>query len=667
VLESGRLYKIAALMAELTIQQTFELALQHHRAGRLPDAERLYRLILAQRPQHIDATQNLGIIAQQMGRNDIAVDLIRRAIALKPDYAEAYSNLGNALKENGQLDESIAAFRRAIALSPNLPEAHYNLGIALTGRGHFDEAIAACRQAIVLKPDVAEAHNNLGIALAGKGELDEAIAACRQAIALRPNYAEAHSNLGNALRDQRQLDESIAAYRHAIALRPDSAQAHNNLGIALADQGLLDEAIAAHRKALELRPDYSEAHSNLIMALLYRSGDDGTSILAEHRRWSGAFARPLAGKIKSHGNDRAPGRRLRIGYLSGDLQDHPVGYFLLPLLENHDRSNFEIFCYSNSRHADDHTDRLKRLSNTWRDIAHLSDEDAAALIRSDAIDILVDLSAHTGGNRLLVLARKPAPVQVTYLAYPGTTGLAAIDYRFTDPHLDPPDQLQEWYTEKSYRLPRSYWCYRPSIAPEVSPPPAIGAGFITFGCLNNFSKVTPAVLKTWSAILLAVPDSHLILHAIPGSPRDRVRNLFAGAGIKPDRITFIGWLHPAEYMDQYRRIDIALDPFPYAGGTTTCNALWMGVPVITLAGPTAIGRGGVSILNNVGLTELIARSPEEYVQLAVGLANDKARLGYLRSTIREQMKLSPLMDAKQFAIDIENAYRQMWRTWLGST
>jgi predicted O-linked N-acetylglucosamine transferase (SPINDLY family) len=651
-------------MAQPTIQQTFDQALQHHQAGRLHEAEQLYRLILAQRPEHVDAMQNLGIIAQEAGRKDVAVDLIGRAVALSPNNAEAHSNLGNALKENGQLDEAIAACRRAIALRPNLPEAHANLGAALAGKGQFDEAIVACGRAIALRPNLPEAYTNLGVALAGKGQLDEAIAAFRRAIALRPNFPEAHGNLGNALRDKGQLDEAIAAYHHVISLRPNYAEAHNNLGIALTDQGRLDEAIGSYRRALQLKSDYVEAHSNLLLAMLYRSGEDEASILAEHRAWSAAHARPLENKIKNHGNDRSGERRLRVGYVSADFRHHPVGYFLLPLLERHDRANFEIYCYFNSRRPDSVTERFKHGCNVWRDVANLSDEDVASRVRSDAIDILVDLSAHTHGSRLLVFARKPAPIQVTYLAYPGTTGLQTIDYRFTDPYLDPPDQLQECYTEKSVRLPRSYWCYQPSIVgPEISPLPAAGAGFITFGCLNNFAKVTPAVVKTWSEILLAVPDSRLALHAIAGSHRDRIRNAFAEFGVAAARINFVGWLPAAEYMGQYRQIDVALDPFPYAGGTTTCNALWMGVPVVTLAGRTAIGRGGVSILTNVGLTDLIARSLDDYVHLAVALANDKARLGQIRSTIREQMKLSPLMDANQFAADVENAYRQMWRAW----
>lgn len=650
-------------MPQPTTEQTFSRALQLHQAGRVAEAERIYRQVLAQQPNHVDALQNLGIIAQSVGRYDAAADLIRRAIALKPDYAQAYSNLGNVLNDAGQFDESIVACTRAIALKPDLAEAHNNLAIALTARGRFDQAIAAAGKAIALRPNVPEAHINLGIAHTAKGQNDQAIAAFRKAINLRPTYADAHINLGNVLREKGLLDEAVAAYRQAIALKPNSPEAYHNLGIALTDQGLLDEAIESHRCALKIKPNYIDAFSSLQMALLYRWGN-GFELNSSESREFAALARPLQDKIANHPIDRSPDRCLRIGYISADFRRHPVGAFLLPLLQHRDRTKFEIYCYSNSRDVDDFTNRLKESSDFWRDIIDLSDDAAAALVRSDAIDILVDLSAHTRGNRLFVFARKPAPIQVTYLAYPGATGLDAIDYRLTDPHLDPPDQPSDRHAEKPFHLPHSYWCYVPlTDLPPPNPLPALSASFITFGSLNNFAKATPPVLQAWSEILSAVPDSHFAMHAITGSHRDRVRDFFADRGIRPDRIQFIDWLPLAQYWDQFAKIDIALDSFPYAGGTTTCNALWMGVPVVTLAGHTAIGRGGVSILSNIGLPELIAQSSAQYVEIAAALAGDLFKLSHLRSTIREKMKSSPLMDARQLADDLENAYRRMWQSW----
>ncbi len=568
-------------MAQLTIQQVFDLALQRHQAGRLQEAEGLYRQILTQQPFHAAAMHHLGLIAHQTGQNDVAIDLIRRAIAINPNYAEAYSNLGNVLWIQGRLDE----------------------------------AIALLRQAITLQPDLAEAHGNLGIALADKGELDEAIATLRQAIALNPNFPEAHNNLGNALRDKGQLDESIISFRQAIALRPGFAEAHNNLGNALKDIGQLDEAIAAFRRAIALQPEYAEAYSNLLYSVNFKTDCSPAQLLAEHHAWAERLASPLKASIRPHDNDRDPNRRLRIGYVSPDFRAHPVGRFLLPLLAAHDRKQFEIYCYSCVQVPDAFTSRCQNHADVWRAIGNLGDDKAADLIRNDRIDILVDLTMHMAGNRLLLFARKPAPVQATYLAYAGTTGLETIDYRITDPHLDPPGSSDENYAERSIRLAETYWCYEPPIdSLEMSPLPAAAKGFVTLGCLNNFCKITPETFLTWSRLLIAVPNSRLLLHATVGSHRDHLHKKLSDQGVDPNRLTFVDRLALPQYMQQYQSIDIGLDPFPYVGGTTTCDALWMGVPVVTLRGQTAISRGGASILTNIGISELIAESPEQYVQ-----------------------------------------------------
>jgi predicted O-linked N-acetylglucosamine transferase (SPINDLY family) len=657
-----RLYKVAAHMTPPAIQQAFDLALQHHKAGRLREAEQLYRQILAQHPGHTDAVHYLGVIAHQLGRNDLAIDLIRRAIALNPNLPEAHNNLSKALRDQGQLDEAIASARQAIALNPNLSEARNNLGIALADKGQLDEAIVAYRQAIALKPDYAEAYNNLGNALANNGQLDEAIAGYRQAIALKPNYAEAHSNLGIALADQRKLDEALAAYRQAIALKPNLAEAHNNLGYALKDMGQLDDAIAAHRHAIRIKPDYVKAHDNLVFTLQFHPGYDGAMIHEELRRWDQQHAEPLKKLIQSHSNNRDPQRRLRIGYVSPDLGQHAVGQSLLPLLREHDHRQMEIFCYSSIVRPDALTGQLRRHADVWRSIVGLSDFQAATLIRQDRIDILVDLSLHTAKNHLLVFAHKPAPVQVTYLGYCGSTGMDAMDYRLSDPYLDPSDSDLSFYSERTIRLPETYWCYRVAgPTPEPSPPPVSMTEYITFGCLNNFAKASPPALDLWAEILRAVPSSRLIVHSHPGTHVDAVRRRFAGNGVSPDRLEFPTRQPWPQYIQTYGRIDIALDPFPWGGGITTCDALWMGVAMVTLLGRTAVGRGGASILTNLGLPELIAQTPQQYVQIAAGLASDLPRLAELRRTLRARMQSSPLMDAPRFARNVEAAYRQMWR------
>jgi len=389
-------------MPPVTVPQALELALQHHQAGRLAEADALYRQILAVQPNHPDALHLLGLVACQAGHSDAAVGWIRQAIALKPNYPEAYNNLGAALRDKGQLDEAIASCRQAIALRPNYPEAFSNLGNALRDQGLLDEASSAYRQAIAFDPNLAGAHFNLGNVLRDKGQLDEAIASYRQAIALRPDYPEAYCNLGNALRDQQQLDEAIAAYQRAIALGPN----------------------------------LPEARSNLVLILHYHPGYDGKTIGEEQRRWNRQHAEPLRPFIQPHRNHPAPERRLRIGYVSADFRGHVVGRYLLPLFEHHDRTEFELCCYSGVWRPDEVTARFQSLAGQWRSTLGLGDPQLAELIREDGVDVLVDLSLHSAGNRLPVFARQPAPVQVSYAGYPGSTGLEAIGYRMSDRWLE---------------------------------------------------------------------------------------------------------------------------------------------------------------------------------------------------------------------------------------
>ncbi len=689
------------MTGQMTLQQQLESGWSHYQAGRLAEAEEFYRKVLAMQPNHVDALHLLGLLASRKGQLDAAVEFIQRAVRLKPDFAEAYANLGNIFKNLGQVDEAIAAYRQAVRLKPALAEAHCNLGNALQSKRQLDEAIASYRQAIRLKPGLAQAYNNLGNALKNKEQIDEAIVSYRQAIRLKPDYveahynlgkalqyteqldeaivehgqairlkpdlAEAHCNLGSALQSKRQLDEAIASYRQAIRLKPDFAEAHAILGNALKEVGQIDDAIASYRQAIRLKPAYELAHSNLIYALHFHPGYDARMIYEEHRLWNEQHAEPLKRFIQPHTNDRDPDRRLRVGYVSPDFREHPVGRFLLPLLATHDPDRFAIFCYADVHLADRFTELFRQHASQWRNTFGLADERMAQLIREDQIDILVDLTMHAAMNRMLLFARKPAPVQVTYLAYCSTTGLDTMDYRLTDSHLDPPGGDDAYYSEESVRLPETYWCYPlDDQSPDVGPPPALGAGEVTFGCLNNFCKVSPDALELWIQLLRGMPNSRLILHAHEGSHRQRVRDLLERQGIDPQRLNFVGKVPLSDYLNLYRQIDIGLDPFPCNGGTTTCDALWMGVPVVTLGGQMAIGRGGVGVLRNVGLPHLIAQTPRQYVQIATDLAMDLPRLAELRRTLRPLMRASPLMDAPRFARNIEAAYRQMWRNWCAT-
>jgi protein O-GlcNAc transferase len=620
-------------MTTMTIQQTLELALQRYGNGRLRETEALCRQILDVEPQHADALHLLGVLAHQAGRNADAVALLRGAIASKPLSAEYHSNLG----------------------------------VVLTALGHVDEATAACRQALALNPDFAEAHYNFGNALRDAGRLDQAAAAYRQALTIKLNYPQAHNNLGNVLRETGEFDQAEGAYRDALFFKPDYAHARSNLANVLKDMGRLDEAIDAHRLALENAPTSAEIHSNLILTLYYAPDADAGAILSECRRWNTRHAEPLRGRIRAHSNDRSQTRPLRVGFVSPDLRMHSVAYFLLPLLEASDKKTFHATCYATTNTTDAVMDRLRVASDAWCSLVGLSDDAAAQRIRDDRIDVLVDLSGHGANNRLLMFARKPAPVQAAYLGFIGTTGLATIDYRLTDSLVDP-SGTESFCTERLVRLPETAWCFAPlSGSPSVAQLPAVTRGYVTFGSFNSLAKVTPDVLDCWARILEQVPGSRLRLKGVALRAAEvvaRTRRFFIERSIGPERLELLIDDHSQlQHLSQYDHVDIALDTFPYPGMATTCEALWMGIPVITLAGSHHRSRVGASLLTNAGLPELVAPTPDAYVQFAATLGADLSRLANLRTTMRERMQQSALMDAKSFAHAFESSLSDVWRNW----
>ena len=682
----------------MTIPQALDLAVQRHQAGDLAAAEALYRQILAAQPNHADALHLLGEIAYQMGQNETAAQLIGRAISIRPfearylvtlgrplkaqgqfdaaiaayrkailidpTLAEAHNNLGNALRERGQLAEAVAECRRALQLKPDYPEAHHNLGAALAAQGQLDQAVAAYRRALELRPNIPTTYNNLGNALRERGQFDEAVAAFLRALELKPDYAEAHNNLGNALRDRGELDPAIAAYRRALELKPDFADAHSNLGNARRDQGLLEEALAAYRHALELNPEQVGVQSNLIYTLHFHPGHDARSIAEERRRWNRRFAEPLKRFIAPHANDRAPDRRLRVGYVSPDFRNHVVGRNLLPLFARHDHRNFEIFCYSGVAQADQLTEAFRRRADHWRSTVGLDDEALADLIRRDGVDILVDLTQHMAENRLPMFARKPAPVQVSFAGYPDSAGLEAIEYRISDRYLEAGSADQENGRTEQIRFIDSFWCYDPcGVEVEVNPLPALENETVTFGSLGNFGKVNERVLKLWARALGTAPDSRLLIWSLAGNHRERTLEVLRSEGVEARRVEFVGFRPRREYLELYHRLDIVLDTFPYNGHTTSLDALWMGVPVVSLVGNPPVSRAGLSQLTNLGLPELAAGSESEYVNIAGGLARNLPRLAELRGTLRDRMANSVLMDAPRFARQVEQAYREMWQAW----
>jgi protein O-GlcNAc transferase len=637
--------------------------IDYHRAGRLAEAEVWYRRVLAAEPNHPDATHLLGIIAHQFGRHELAVEFIERAIRNNGHPAYFFS-LGNVLYSQGKLDDAVAAYRQAISVKPDYVEAYSNLGNALKDRGSLDGAVVAYCRAISIKPDYAEAYSNLGAALYEQGRLDQAVAAYRQAIRIKPDYAEAYSNLGNALKERGTLDEAVAAHRQAIRIKPEFAGAYSNLGTALNDQGKLEEAIASYRQAIRIKPDFAEAYSNLMMCLHYSSSVANTDLHTEAL----AFERRFDTKVGNlpHNNVRDSHRRLRIGYVSADFKHHPVGYFLSSVLSAHDPAVTEIYCYSNQVTDDDMSVRLRACADQWRCISRMTDTDVAALIHRDAIDILVDLSGHTAGNRLTMFALRPAPVQVSWLGYFGTTGLSSIDYILADRFIVPEGE-QKYFTEAVWRLPGCYLCYTPyDLDVRVGLPPVLTDGNVTFGCFNNRAKITDDTVRVWATILRGLDGSRLFLKTKSLADPVVVETLvaqFAAHGIALDRLILEGHSPLAEAMNAYNRIDIALDPFPFGGCTTTADAVWMGVPVVTLRGNRWVGRMSESILSAVGLPELVAANEVEYVKIALQLAADLPELAKRRSAMRSLVESSPFCNGVEFTRQLEAAFRGTWNAW----
>jgi predicted O-linked N-acetylglucosamine transferase (SPINDLY family) len=646
-----------------TLFEALSTAVQHHQAGRLQAAEQLYRQILEVLPNQPDAHHLLGVLVSQLGKRELAIQYIQRAIALQGDAFAYHNNLGGVYHGLQRFAEAAACFRRALELKPDFAPAHYNLGNTLKDQGQRDEALACYRRALELDPNYTDAHFNLGAVLKEQGALPEAVACYRRALQLKPDYAEVHSNLGNALREQGNLGEAVGSYRRALELKPDYAEAHSNLGNVLKDLGQLDEALACYRRALELKPDCAEAHSNLLLVLQYCPAVTLAALAEAHAEYDRRQAAPLRGPVVEREKIRTREGPLRVGFVSPDLGRHPVGYFLVRVLENVNRQRLETTCYSDRVVKDDLTHRLQAAATHWCDVRGLSDQRLAEQIAADRIDILFDLAGHTSRNRLLSFARKPAPRQITWIGYEGTTGLSAMDYLLADRYVVP-EGSERHYREQVLRMPDSYLCYDPpQMAPPVGPLPASARGEVTFASLNNPAKITPEVVRVWAEILRRVPAARLMLKYRGFGDADvqqRFRASFARCGVGPERLTLLPASSYFDYLTAYQQIDLALDPFPFSGGVTTCEALWMGVPVITCPGETFASRHGLSYMSNIGLTETIAGGLEEYVDLAVRLAGDLSHLSPLRAGLRPQMADSPLCDGKRFAAHWMSLLEELW-------
>jgi predicted O-linked N-acetylglucosamine transferase (SPINDLY family) len=633
--------------------------------GRHDEAAEAFARSLQASPGEADTLCNLAAARQAQGRGGEALTLSREALRRAPHLAEAHNNLGNLLRSAGQAHEAEDCYRRALLLAPRFALAALNLAALLVARGRLAEAEHAYRQALSAAPDNAGAHHRLGHVLLLRGRLHEALAAAREACRLAPADAEAANDLGNVLQALTEADAAEASYRRALTLRPGWAMPAHNLGVTLLNQGRIQESRAALDEARRLAPDDPVTQATYAGALHYHPDVTPAELLAEHRAWAERHA-PAGLAGPEHANKPDPERRLRVGYVSPDLRRHAVAFFLAPILVHHDPAQVEVFCYAQVAAPDERTAQLRSLAHHWRDTVGVSDEDLAAQIRADGIDVLVDLAGHMAGGRLLAFARRPAPVQIGYLGYPGTTGLPAVGYRLTDPVADPPGE-PPCHSEELVRLPGCFCCYEPPTGtPWDDAPPPKPSGPVTFGALHKLAKLNDAVLDAWCRILQDVPESRLLVarDVLRGPTADAWRQRFARRGLGPERVLLERVVAEGlGHLALYGRIDVALDAWPYGGHTSACEALWTGVPVVTLRGDRFAARTVASALTTVGLPDLIADDAAGYRRLAVELARDEQRRARLRQELRPRLLASPLCDGAAFTRGLEAAYRVLWRRW----
>ncbi len=616
---------------EASLHSRLRLGQQLIAARRFEEARSLYREVCAQLGTDADCWFTLGAISGMLGRLDEAVACCEKAVAIAPRHAGAWFNLGIAHRDSGQLEKSIDALRKVLQLDVRHREAAATLAYVLAALHRHDEADAVLRQ--ILREF--------------------------------PEHAGLHATRGSVMQVLNHSEAAIDAYAKALALRhPEPSAIHENMAVALCQQGRYRESIEHFEAALKIEPENARCCSNLLLTLHYLPVENPQSLLDRHRAWPGN-ARHVPGRRAATERPSARPERLRIGYVSSDLRRHSVAHFIEPLLRHHDAARYEITCHYSHPGVDETTSRLRKLAHRWRDVAALDDEKLYQTIVADRIDILVDLNGHTQGNRLAVFARRAAPVQLSFIGYPDTTGVSEMDYRLTDAIADPPG-AEAWCTERLVRLPECFLCYQPpALAPAVVPPPCEKNSFVTFGSFNNLAKINSAVIAVWARLLREVPHSRLVIKNpsfTEQATRERYYGLFAVEGIPGERLDLLEYVPDGgAHLATYARMDIALDTFPYNGTATTCEALWMGVPVVTLRGARHSGRVGASLLAAAGLAGWIADTPEDYVKSAVTLARDHAALARLRSGLRERIAQSRLCQAPGYTRSVENAFEEMYR------
>lgn len=604
-----------------------------------------------------------GNLAEDAGKLEEACEHYREAVRVAPRYAKAHLNLGIGLEALGAADQAVQSYESALAIDAVDPYASYNLGKLLYTRGELARAEQLLRVALERKHHFPQAHVALSNVHDAQGNLPAAAAALETALAQQPEYVGAWFNYGDVLLRLGKRAEAQAALRRALDIDPTYSRASQLLGNILRGDSRIGEALEVFRAARERAPDSLELGSAELYTLNFSDETSAEGLADSHRSLGARIEAAYPARFAPFRDDRDPERRLRIGYVSADFHFHVVTLYMIPVLEHHHRPGYEVYCYSAGSKVDDYTRRLSGHADVWRNVAALSQSGLADAINRDGIDILVDLAGHSGTPQLAVFAQQPAPVQVTWLGYQNTTGLTRIQYRLCDACTDPPGLSEHLNTEFLVRLPHSLWCYRPVISIDpAAEPPCVRNGFITFGSFNDAPKISPATRRLWSDILTRLPDTRMLVVGVPeGRAKDDLLRDFTSAGIAASRITIAPRVPLEQYFRQFDAVDIALDATPYSGHTTTCDTLWMGVPVVTLSGTTSVSRGAASILTNVGVTDWIAPTADEYARLAVKLASEREALAGLRASLRRRMLQSPLMNEIRFVRDLEDAYRQMWR------
>ncbi|OGA51016.1 MAG: hypothetical protein A3G25_11265 [Betaproteobacteria bacterium RIFCSPLOWO2_12_FULL_63_13] len=643
----------------------YNLATQLYARGELQGAASLLHLALESRPEFPEAHVALSNVYDAQGELAAAAASLEAALHQRPNYAGALYNYGLVLKKMGRMMEAEAALRRAIGVDPDNADAYYELAALLHTRGEFGEAEKLFCSTLERKPDHTQAFAALFDLYESQGNYAAAANAVEEVLRQRPDWAGALMNYGHVLKKLRRLTDSEAAYRRAIALDPAFVPAYRGLGGVLLAQSRIADALEVFRSGRSFDPEGFDLETAELFALNYIDDLSREEIFARHRAFGERLERKYPRRTEPFRNERNPERRLRVGYVSADFYEHPVALFAIPLFERHDQSACEIYCYSTGTSQDRVTRQLQSRANVWRDAGSMSDPELFEAITRDEIDILVDLTGHAGDFRIGVFARQAAPVQATWLGYPNTTGTTRVQYRIADNITEPAGHSERFHTETLVRLPHSQWCYRPFVSIECDVvPPMTRNGFVTFGSFNEFTKLSPSILRLWITVLTRLPDARLVIARVSDGPgKDSLIRDLKGAGITLERITFAPVVALDEYYRRFGTVDIAFDSAPYSGTTTTCDTLWMGVPVLTLPGITSASRPSASILTTLGLTGWIAATSEDYVRIAVDSASNKANIVRLRESMRTRMRTSPLMDEVRFARDVENAYRTMWRAW----